>query len=139
MTEDDRAACMRVRHVVFVEEQGVPVEEELDEHDATCEHFAAAGDDGEIVGTCRLLRPGPGDARIGRMAVLAAHRGLGYAAELLAVAEAAAAAGGARRITLDAQLTAQGFYERGGYTAHGEMFIDAGIEHIAMTKELGDR
>ncbi len=95
--EDDseRAAAFAVRHTVFVLEQGVPVEEELDDRDETADHLIAITDEGTVVGTCRILRDDEATARIGRMAVLADHRGQGYAQLLVALAEAQAITAGA--------------------------------------------
>lgn len=134
--EEEFAAAMAVRHAVFVLEQGVSIEEELDGRDETADHLVVITGDGAVVGTCRILRDDPATARIGRMAVLDEHRGNGYAALLVAMAEAQAASAGADRVVLDAQLTAREFYRRAGYSAHGEVFLDAGIEHIAMSKQL---
>jgi len=84
--EQARAAASRIRYAVFVEEQGVPVEIELDEHDAVCIH-ALAFDGGAAVGTGRLLP----DGHIGRMAVLREFRGRGVGSAILAkLIEAAA-------------------------------------------------
>jgi len=135
-SDADQQAAFAVRHAVFVLEQGVPVEEELDARDADAVHVVAVDPRGAVVGTCRVLRDDATTARIGRMAVLAPHRGRGYAQALVALAERQAAADGAERIVLDAQLTAQEFYRRCGYNAHGPVFVDAGIDHISMTKRL---
>jgi predicted GNAT family N-acyltransferase len=132
--EEVRAA-LALRHEVFVNEQGVPVEEELDEHDETALHLVAV-DDGIIVGTCRLIEADQDAVRLGRMAVSQAVRRQGVAAGLLREAEHHARETGARRIVLHAQLSAQSVYERDGYVAHGDIFMDAGIEHIAMEKTL---
>jgi predicted GNAT family N-acyltransferase len=74
--------------------------------------------------------------RLGRMAVARAARRRGVAAALLAEADARAGALGARRLALGAQLGAIGLYERAGYRACGERFLDAGIEHVMMEKHL---
>ena len=125
---------LALRRAVFVEEQGVPVEEELDEHDAGALHLVAV-DGPTVVGTCRLLRAG--DAlKLGRMAVAPAARRRGIAARLLEEAEAHARAQGVRVIRLSSQLEARPAYERAGYTAYGERFLDAGIEHVMMEKTL---
>ena len=132
--DDDLGAALALRRTVFVEEQGVPVEEELDEHDAEALHLVAL-DAGQVVGTCRLL--GDGDAlKLGRMAVAAHARRRGIAARLLEEAEAQAHAQGIRVIRLSSQLSARAIYERAGYSAYGEQFLDAGIEHVMMEKTL---
>ena len=70
------------------------------------------------------------------MAVAPSHRGRGLAAELLVEADARAHELHAQRIALAAQLTAQALYERAGYAAYGDVFLDAGIEHVMMGKAL---
>lgn len=135
-SDEELRAAFAVRHEVFVVEQQVPVEEELDDRDATAVQIVVLDDADEIVGTCRVLDDADGVARVGRMAVLARARGHGYARQLIEEAEQIARARGDRSVVLDAQLTARGFYERAGYLAHGGTFMDAGIEHVAMSKPL---
>jgi len=90
--------------------------------------------------TGRPARRGEGEgsdyAKIGRMAVLASHRGTGLGALVLAALEREAAARGIHHMKLSAQLHARGFYERCGYTAHGDIYDDVGIPHIDMEKQL---
>lgn len=135
-SEQELQAAFAVRHEVFVIEQKVPVEEELDDRDETAVQIVVLDDQGEVVGTCRVLDDGDGVARVGRMAVLAAARGRGFARDLIDEAERVADGRGDTSVVLDAQLTARGFYERAGYVAHGDTFMDAGIEHVAMSKAL---
>jgi predicted GNAT family N-acyltransferase len=127
-------AALALRTEVFVHEQGVPLEEEIDGRDADALHLVAVGA-GRVVGTCRLLALGE-EMKLGRMAVAREHRGRGIAGELIAVAEDEARAAGARRMVLDAQIGAQPLYERAGYVARGARFLDAGIEHVRMEKAL---
>lgn len=130
--DDCRDAASAIRHAVFVDEQRVPVQEELDDNDVHCLHALAHAPDGLVVGTGRLLP----DGHIGRMAVLRSWRGSGVGqALLLALVEAARARGHAD-VVLSAQLHAQGFYARHGFVAHGEVYQDAGIAHIAMRRAL---
>jgi predicted GNAT family N-acyltransferase len=137
--EDERAAAMAVRQAVFVQEQGIPVPEEFDERDAGAEHLIALDDDGAIVGTCRLFADdgaADGTARLGRLAVLPAARGRGLASAMIAVCEQRAAAAGATRMVLDAQVAAMALYERAGYVGRGAEFDDGGIPHRTMDKAL---
>jgi predicted GNAT family N-acyltransferase len=127
-------AALELRRDVFVEEQGVPLAEERDEHDSTALHLVAV-QGGRVVGTCRLVAAGE-TVKLGRMAVARAARGRGIAARLLAEAEARALELGGRRMALGAQLSARRVYERAGYVARGERFLDAGIEHVMMEKRL---
>jgi predicted GNAT family N-acyltransferase len=131
---DERQALLALRHEVFVEEQGVPRELEIDEHDESAMHLVAFEDD-RLVGTCRVLTAGD-QAKFGRLVVARPARGRGVGAALLAEAEARATALGARRMVLAAQTSAMGLYERAGYTARGDVFLDAGIEHMTMEKAL---
>jgi predicted GNAT family N-acyltransferase len=121
------AKASAIRHEVFVEEQRVPVELELDEFDAVSIHALAL--DGETaLGTGRLLP----DGHIGRMAVRHAARGAGIGSLLLLALMQQARQRGDTAVLLHAQLSARGFYERHGYVPEGAVFMDAGIEHIAM-------
>ena len=135
-TRDQRevAAALALREDVFVGEQGVSLEEERDGRDDEALHLVVL-DDGAVVGTCRLLFE-DGTAKLGRMAVSRSRRGLGLARALLAEAEAQARAQEAQRIVLAAQLSAQALYDRAGYDAYGDVFLDAGIEHVMMAKAL---
>jgi len=123
-----------VRTAVFVDEQGIPVSEELDDLDAVAVHCVAY-DEGEPVGAGRLLLD-DGYAKIGRMAVLAPHRGRGIGARVLDVLEREGAARGIRHFKLSAQLHARGFYERLGYAAVGDVYDEVGIPHVAMEKRI---
>ena len=134
--EDEVRAALALRHEVFVVEQGVPLAEEIDEHDETdALHLVAVDRDGRVVATCRLVADGE-TLTLGRMAVATGARRRGLASRLLAEAEAQARALGGRRIALAAQTGALGLYERAGYAAYGERFMDAGIEHLMMEKRL---
>lgn len=117
-----------VRETVFVHEQHVPIELELDELDPLCHHVIARDATGRAIGTGRLTPK----HSIGRMAVLADWRGRGAGdALLLALIEQARALGW-RRLSLNAQVPALGFYARHGFLPVGERFVEAGIDHQAM-------
>jgi predicted GNAT family N-acyltransferase len=127
-------AALALRHDVFCIEQGVSLDEERDGRDGEALHLVVV-DDGEVVGTCRLL-PAGSEVKLGRMAVTPTYRGRGLAAELLVEADARARELHAQRIALAAQLTARALYERAGYAPYGDVFLDAGIEHVMMGKAL---
>ena len=129
--EAARAEASRIRFAVFVEEQRVPREIELDDNDAACVH-ALAFIEGEVVGTGRLLP----DGHIGRMAVLQAHRGTGVGSEILKALIEAARARGDRSVALSAQTHALEFYRRHGFAPEGEVYEEAGITHQAMRLPL---
>jgi len=124
------AACMDIRLAVFVAEQNVPAAEERDAYDETARHFLATVD-GAPAGTARVLER-PDAAKITRVAVLRAYRKHGIGAALMRHIEAALPA---RRFVLDAQVDALPFYERLGYVAEGEVFMEVGIAHRHMRKE----
>lgn len=141
-TKEEREAVFAIRMVVFVEEQKVPPEEELDALDITATHILAQRADMPsdettgIVGTARLVDKGAGKVKIGRVAVLQEHRGKGVGALLMRFAEQIALARGFTYIALDAQCYAIPFYEKLGYIAQGEIFLDCDIEHRYMSKSL---
>lgn len=136
-TDEGRRAAFDIRLRVFVAEQGVPEEIELDEHDATAEHFLAEVA-GRPVGTARMLRKGDVGV-LGRLAVLPEGRGSGLGAALVRAVEERARAEGMAAVELHAQTGAQGFYERLGYQAFGEPHLEAGIPHVWMRKPLTSR
>lgn len=127
-----RDKVMPVRETVFVREQGVPPEIELDEADPTCRHAMAITRDGSVIGTGRLLR----DGHVGRMAVLSEFRGKGVGARLLSSLIDEAKRLGMDEVVLNAQLTAEGFYARFGFQPEGEVFMEAGIAHREMRRRL---
>jgi predicted GNAT family N-acyltransferase len=128
---EDMEAVFALRHEVFVLGQGVPEELERDELDAVSDH-AVALVEGALVGTGRLLPSGT----VGRMAVASPYRGRGVGAAVLAVLEERAAERGFPAVELHAQVHAAGFYERAGYVPYGAVYLEAGIEHRSMRKEL---
>nr|WP_205625510.1 GNAT family N-acetyltransferase [Actinomadura atramentaria] len=130
----DRDAAFAVRFRVFVDEQGVPAEIELDAADADAAHFLARAG-GRAVGTVRVLRR-DGAAVLGRLAVLPEARGTGLGAALVRAVEEHARAAGLASVELHAQVPARGFYERLGYAAFGEQDVEAGIPHVWMRRRL---
>lgn len=138
------AAAHALRLAVFVDEQKVPAEEEIDDLDTapTTTHVLVRDTQqgGTVVGTGRLLTDPahPGETHIGRVAVAASARGTGAGAtvmralEQIALAEHAVPGPDGRpavRVELSAQVQAIGFYERLGYTVSGPVYLDAGIDH----------
>lgn len=132
VTWRDRAAeLFDIRHRVFVVEQGVPLELEHDAYDADALHLLARVE-GHSVATGRLLD----DGHIGRMAVLPQWRGRGIGTAMLRTLVAEAQRRGLRRVFLHAQCDAIPFYERLGFVAEGEVFVDAGIDHRTMGRGI---
>ena len=127
----DPSKCLSFRYTVFVEEQNVPVELERDEFDASALHFLAQSE-GTPTGTARIVLKGD-TGKIGRDAVLKQARGTGRGAAVIkACLEELRTMPGVTRAALGAQLDALGFYERLGFTAYGDVFDDAGIDHRMM-------
>ena len=117
-----------IRFEVFVEEQKVPAELEMDDMDAVCLHAVAYDAAGTPIGTGRLLP----DGHIGRMAVRKSGRGTGIGGALLQTLMAQAKARGDRQVVLSSQTHAAPFYQRHGFTIEGDEFFEAGIAHINM-------
>ena len=131
-----KAFAIRLR--VFVREQRVPAEIELDRDDQRAIHFLATSG-GRAVGTARIVMHGH-NAKIGRMAVLKSYRGRGAGAKLLKRAIATARRQHAATIYLHAQVAVIGFYEALGFCCTGSVFNEAGIAHRKMTlKATGNR
>jgi predicted GNAT family N-acyltransferase len=129
----DMARAYAIRRRVFIEEQRVPEEIELDADDARASHaLALAG--GNAIGCGRMLDHGADEVKIGRMAVLPAYRGTGVGREILRFLIDRARARGFRKAVLHAQLSAEGFYLKEGFTPVGGVFDEAGIAHRKMEK-----
>lgn len=133
-TRADLAKAFSIRMRVFVEEQGVPREIELDRDDERAIHFLATAS-GKAIGTARLVMR-RGSVKIGRMAVLKSYRREGVGRKLLRRAVLAAKKLGARKIYLHAQVSVIGFYERSGFRCVGPVFDEAGIPHRKMVLEI---
>ncbi len=117
---------------------GVPADIERDDRDGGAVHVVAELA-GTVVGTGRLVAGNGAEAgvgTVGRMAVVAGGRGRGAGAAMLAALESAAIVAGLTSVTLHAQLPARRFYQRAGYTAVGPVYLEAGLEHVTMTKQL---
>jgi YbgC/YbaW family acyl-CoA thioester hydrolase len=121
-----------LRTEVFVREQGVSQEIELDEADHRAVHVVLFNRLNQAVATGRLLQHAPGVAKIGRMAVSRVLRGGNLGRQVLLALMQAAAARGDSRVVLHAQCSAQGFYNRLGYVPEGPVFHEAGIAHVEM-------
>ncbi|MEW6279627.1 MAG: GNAT family N-acetyltransferase, partial [Candidatus Eremiobacterota bacterium] len=128
------AAALDIRYRVFVTEQGVPEELERDADDRRAVH-ALVYRQGRPVGTARLV-PRGGAGKIGRVAVLKEARGNRLGVELMRALEGEAARLRLAEVLLDAQVQVIPFYERLGYRAEGDPFLDAGIPHRRMRRRL---
>lgn len=117
-----------VREEVFIKEQKVPAEIEIDSVDPVCLHVVVYNDTDDAIGTGRLLP----NNHIGRIAVLKAYRGQHIGAMILEKLIRAAKKREVEFVELNAQVQAKGFYEKFGFEAIGSEFKEAGIPHIAM-------
>lgn len=134
----DHAAIRKVRFEVFVDEQRVPEDEEIDERDPACVHVLVFSDHGEPIGTGRIDLEAEG--KIGRVAVSSGYRGRGVGTALMRLLHEVAAQHGLERVWCNAQTGAAPFYERLGYsTTSQQTFYEAGIEHVRMEARLGPR
>ena len=130
---DDLETCFALRRVVFIDEQGVPESEEIDDLDPLSLHLLASDAD-TAVGTARIY-VADGVAKIGRVCVLQSYRGKGLGAALIRAA-LEVSKDKASTAKLGAQLHALGFYEALGFTAIGPVYDDAGIDHRDMVLAL---
>ena len=126
----------RLRTAVFVREQGIPADVEADALDASARHAVLYNRLGQPVATGRLLQQAPGVGRIGRMAVDRSVRGAQWGRVLLAALVDAARSRGDTQVQLHAQCSAQGFYERAGFSVAGAPYEEAGLAHVLMTQAL---
>jgi predicted GNAT family N-acyltransferase len=139
MTDENLQQAFEIRFKVFVEEQGVPRDLEMDEYDESpeaCHHFLVM-DDGLPIATGRWKEYEPGAAKMQRIAVLKPKRGIGVGKYLLLGMEEDAKQRGYHCSVLDAQCSAETFYQKLGYeTESTEPFLDANIWHVRMRKSL---
>jgi len=128
-------AITQLRREVFILEQQVPEALEWDDADASARHVCLWQND-QLLAYARLLTLTSDTGKLTRMAVKQSFRGQGLGRQLLQRVIARAQALGFKCLLLDAQLQAIGFYQRQGFTAFGELFWDAGIEHRSMQLAL---
>lgn len=126
-----QSALMYVRELVFINEQNVPKEIELDEYDANCVHIIAIDSNHPeypAIATARLLAGG----HIGRMCVLKQYRNQSIGSQMLKQLIDYAKSKDFKSIQLNAQVSAIEFYQKHGFSINSEVFLEAGIEHRAM-------
>jgi predicted GNAT family N-acyltransferase len=137
-TEAELADALAVRREVFIEEQGVPEDLEIDGKDEAAIGFVAYAD-GDPVGAARIREYDDETAKVERVAVVESERETGLGRKIMAVVEDTARAEGYEEILLHAQAPVIGFYERLGYEITSEEFDEAGIPHREMRKSLAER
>jgi len=132
--DTEQEQLLKVRTRVFVEEQQVPSEIEIDGKDTDCFHVKALNSENEVIGTARMLPTN----YIGRMCVLKEYRQLGIGGQMLSYFINYARQQQIKSLMLNAQITALPFYQKFGFVPDSEVFIEADIEHIHMTLSLAD-
>lgn len=133
---EDFKPCLALRMEVFVEEQNVPVEEELDDLDEVATHFLATDESGTPLGTARVYEAGE-IGKIGRVCVVKSQRGTGLGARLIAAClDEIRTRPRLTQAKLGAQTHAIGFYERFGFEVIGAEYMDGGIPHQDMVLSL---
>jgi len=132
---EDYAPCVALRRAVFIEEQGISEAEEMDDLDASAIHMLAVVD-GKPAGTARVLIQDD-IGKIGRICVLADHRGTGLGARIVQAAmDHLRTLPNVTRAKLGSQDHAIGFYEKLGFIGYGPFYDDAGIPHRDMIRDL---
>jgi predicted GNAT family N-acyltransferase len=123
-----------IREIVFIEEQNVPRDREYDEFEDKSTHFLARIDR-QAVG-CGRIRPYGESIKIERLAVLKDHRNRGIGTSIMRKLEEEALKSDPEELILHSQVTAVDFYRSCGYRERGKLFLDAGIDHIEMFREV---
>ncbi len=131
--KNDKEAVFALRFEVFVDEQNVPREIELDCEDADAVHIIAEKN-GIAVGCARVILS-DAEAHIGRLAVKKAYRSSGIGSKICKFIINSCNEQGIRDIWLNSQLRAVSFYKKLGFVPHGDIFVEAGIEHVKMIYE----
>ncbi len=130
--EDREAEIRGIRSAVFTEEQGIDPAIDFDGKDSNCLHVMAKNATGSTVGTARMFD----DGHIGRMAVLQAYRRQGVGRAMVDALVSAAAKRGLKQVYLNAQVQVIDFYQALGFEKTGTPFMEAGIEHIRMQRQI---
>ena len=134
--QTQREDAYYVRKEVFVKEQEVPIEIEIDELEDKATHFVIYNDDKKPQAAARLRIIEDSKAKLERICVLKEARSFGLGHKLLEALETEAMSNGAKEAVMHAQVHALPFYEKKGYKAVSEPFEEAGITHVKMTKTL---
>jgi predicted GNAT family N-acyltransferase len=133
-TKEQLEDAYAVRRIVFVHEQQVPEEEEIDQYENDAKHIVLY-DNAEPVGAARV-RILDGIGKLERICVLSSQRNKGAGKLLVHKLEEIASSEGVQKFKLNAQTQAIPFYERLGYQTVSDVFMDAGIPHVTMIKEI---
>ncbi len=134
-TKQQLDEAFNIRKIVFIDEQNVPPHLEMDEYDDEAIHFVGYDEKDEPIAASRL-RFIDEWGKLERICVLKEHRGKNYGKALIEKMEDYLIQQGVKKAKLNAQSYAENFYEKLGYKTISKPFIDAGILHITMVKEL---
>jgi len=124
-----------IRKKVFVEEQKVSIEEEIDQYEEAATHFVLYSNQHQPIGAGRF-RVIDGVGKVERICVLAEQRGTGAGKHIMESIEDYAHKAGIEKLKLNAQTHAIPFYKHLGYQVISEEFLDAGIPHRTMLKQV---
>ena len=127
-------AVIYIRKKVFMDEQNVSVDEELDGRDFAADHYLVESNN-KFIGTCRIYYQ-DNEATIGRVAVLKEFRKKGIASFMMKKAVKEIDANKIKTIHIGAQVQAVAFYEKFGFKISGDLYLDANIEHYPMVLML---
>ncbi len=133
-SEEDVLKVLVVRGIVFIEEQKVDWEGEIDAFEKTATHFLGEVG-GQPVATGRLRHLEDGWVKVERIAVRARWRGRGFAKEIVAFMLDHAKDAGAQKFKMHAQVYLEDFYGEFGFRREGGIFDECGIDHILMVCE----
>jgi predicted GNAT family N-acyltransferase len=132
----DLDAGYALRRDVFEVEQNIPRPLDRDPYDFNADHVVAFDENGRCVGTGRIVRLDARTAQVGRMAVPAEQRGQGIGAQVLEALERMARLRGLSELVVHSQLSSEAFYANRGFLREGEPFLDQGVPHVVMRKQL---
>lgn len=127
--------ALEVRRRVFVEEQDIPEDEEYDDYDSEALHIVAKEGD-RVIGTARVLFLGNNHAKIERMAILKPFRRKGIGTKIMTLLNEELKNRQVKQAVLHAQYVVAGFYESCGFKKYGTPFLEVGIQHIKMQKQI---
>jgi predicted GNAT family N-acyltransferase len=137
MNEEELKIAFAIRKDIFVKEQGVPLEDEFDQYDklnGDCQHILVHYNK-QPVGTGRI-RFVNGVGKLERICILESFRKFGLGKNIIKALEEIAEEQGASQVKLHGQTHAEGFYKKLGYRTSSDIFMEDGIPHILMLKDI---
>jgi len=135
ISEEDISACMSIRRKVFIEGQNIPEEIEMDKYDAESDHYILKIDSAPV-GAARVRYLGD-ESKIQRVAILDEYQGKGLGRKLMQyIIEDIIKKNVAKSMILSSQVHAIPFYESLGFIVSSEEYMEAGIKHKDMCKNV---